>query len=337
MLRIYYTPIHRAHHPPPGHHHPENPERVEKALQALRRAGLLKEAQLIEPRKAAIEELEAAHERHYIEAIRELSTAGGGWLDQDTYIAPGTWEAALRYVGAAIQALKQGDEKAVILLRPPGHHAGREGPAMGAPTLGFCIFNAAATATLNTDPDNTLILDIDVHHGNGTQEILYDKPTPHIDIHQHPATLYPGTGWPDQTGEGEGKGTKHNIILPPGCGDDCYDWAIKTIEDIIQEYKPYTIIIDAGLDAYRGDGLADLRATTNTYHKIGRITTRHAHKTIIILEGGYTKGLTRALPALIAGILGKPNPHPEKPTKTPKHILQTLTKINKTSGGPAGI
>ncbi|NPA05276.1 MAG: histone deacetylase family protein [Crenarchaeota archaeon] len=325
-ITIYHSDIHRQHHPPPGIHHPENPERITKALQGLRKAGILEEAETKKPQPAKPDQLEASHTRQYIEAVRILSESGGGWLDQDTYVAPGTWTAALHYVGATLQAIRS-NKHALILLRPPGHHAGVEGRAMGAPTLGFCIFNATATAA--QEKNNTLILDIDVHHGNGTQEILYTKPIPHIDIHQHPATLYPGTGWPWQTGMGEGKGTKHNIILPPGCGDDCYQEALKHVEKLLEEYKPHTILIDTGLDAYRGDGLADLRATTNTYHTIGRLAAKHAKQVILVLEGGYTIGLKRALPALIAGLLGKPNPYPEKPTRTHKDTIQEMKRINK--------
>ena len=318
MVRLYYGEVFYKHRP--SGYHPENPGRLRIAYESLERHGLHEKLEIVEPLFAREEDVFRVHSCWYVERVRTLSMAGGGLLDPDTYVSEGTWEAALAYVGSAIDGASR-DEVSVVLGRPPGHHAGRDGAAMEAPTLGFCIFNGSAAAALRLADEGykVLVLDFDVHHGNGTQEILYrEARVYHVDLHQDPSTLYPGTGWPWQTGDGDARGTKLNIVMPLGCGDNCYDYALDEIIDILDRlgFKPNAIVFDAGFDAYMDDGLASMRATSNTYYKIAaRIMDEYKPSRVVaVLEGGYSVGLEHGLPAFVAGLLGLDDPVQDTPT-----------------------
>ncbi|MEM4475502.1 MAG: hypothetical protein QW405_03725, partial [Fervidicoccaceae archaeon] len=188
----------------PRSDHPENPKRAEVALEALRRRGLVGE--VVEPLVADEEDLLEIHDRDYVELVRLLSNAAPSHIDEDTYVSSDTYFVAAAAFGssalAAELSLKRG-EPVIALVRPPGHHAGRRGRAMGAPSQGFCVFNNAAAACARLlEHGDVAVIDFDAHHGNGTQEIFYSDPRVlHVDLHQHPDTLYPGTGYPHEVGE----------------------------------------------------------------------------------------------------------------------------------------
>ena len=328
MLRLYHGEVFYKHRP--KGYHPENPERLRLAYDSLKRYGLLDMLEVVEPPLAGEEDVLRIHSPWYVDRVRDLSMAGGGVLDPDTYVSEDTWEAALAYVGSAIDGASR-DGVSIVLGRPPGHHAGRDGVAMEAPTLGFCIFNGSAAAALRLADEGfrALVLDFDVHHGNGTQEILYrEARVYHVDLHQDPSTLYPGTGWPWQTGDGSARGTKLNLVAPPGCGDDCYDYMLDKVIDILDRlgFKPNAIVFDAGFDAYVDDGLASMRATSNTYYNIAvRVVSEYKpSRVVVVLEGGYSAGLERGLPAFIAGLLGLDNPVEDKPTISHPDRLRML-------------
>ncbi len=311
---IVYSKVFEDHHRP-WHPHPENPARARRALKGILRYGLRNRVEWYKPIKADKNDLYKVHVKGYVDYIIDLHSKAPAEIDPDTYISPDSMEAILYSYGTAMEyAYKAYMDKKMYfaIIRPPGHHVGREGKAMGAPTQGFCIFNniaAAAYRLLEEGVDHIAIIDFDAHHGNGTQEIFYkDDRVLHIDIHQDPWSLYPNTGFPDQIGEGRGRGYSINLLLPPMAGDDCVKPLIDLINSLLEQYSPEMILVSAGFDGYDGDGYTELRLTSNTYYRIGSLLRELGKPVLAVLEGGYTVGLERGLPAFIAGLLGIPDP-----------------------------
>jgi len=326
-------------HEPPRGRHVEGPWRLAKAYRGLAGSGLLAwlEERPAPPPARARRELLRVHSAGYIKLVERLAERGGGYIDPDTYVGPHTPAAAFAAAAAvldAVERLRTGQGAAFVLARPPGHHAGREGAAMGAPTLGFCIFNVSALAALRAADMGlrVLVLDFDLHHGNGTQEILYSDPRiVHLDLHQDPATIYPGTGWPWQTGEGEAQGTKLNVVVPPFSGDDVYTYLFDNALDLALDAlggTPDLVVVDAGFDAYRGDGLGLLELSTGAYTAIAARLRRLTRRVLVVLEGGYSSGLEKAFPAFTAAVLGAAAaaPSDEEETVSPRRAWEDAEK-----------
>ncbi|WP_126451119.1 histone deacetylase family protein [Sulfodiicoccus acidiphilus] len=297
-MKVVYSSIY-SKHDPPHFPHIENSTRLELALDALG------EVEVLSPEGAG-DPLEV-HDGTYVEMVRRASEAEEQ-IDIDTYTNRFTYESALMALGGAFTAYKV---EGIALVRPPGHHAGRYGRAMGAPTQGFCIFNNIAYAASKAE-GRVAIIDFDVHHGNGTQEIFYlDPKVLHIDLHQDPSTIYPGTGFPFETGDGEGKGTKVNILFPPGGGDDLVLEVIPFIQSLLDQFKPDVVGFSAGFDGFSGDGLASLEFTEASFEALGGL--REKRRWFAVLEGGYSVGLRRGLPAFVRGVERKPEePRPKE-------------------------
>lgn len=302
---VFYSEEFRYHSPKP-YSHPESPERLDWALEGVRLAGW----RLREPGPGDVSVFLRVHTREYYEAV--MRAAGLGevvWLDPDTYVSPGTLRSLRALAGAVEEAVEiavRGEGPVAVLGRPPGHHAGRSGRGLGAPTLGFCIFNASAlTAKTLSEKGRTAVLDFDAHHGNGTQDILWAEPVLHVDIHQDPSTIYPGTGFPSQTGA-PGYPVKANICVPPGSGDDIYEDASRLALSIIEDYDPDYLVVSAGFDAYKGDThFTELQATSATFNLLGLLLSPYSERLVIILEGGYSVGLRDGLASLLYGLSGK--------------------------------
>jgi acetoin utilization deacetylase AcuC-like enzyme len=261
--------------------------------------------------EASIEDVLEVHTREYIEFLREESKRGG-IIDMDTNIPVGVFEKALLAAGGAIRGAKaviEGEvENAFAMVRPPGHHAK---PHIGA---GFCYINNIAVMVkwlLRRGLKRILILDWDAHHGDGTQEVFYtDNRILFISTHQIP--LYPGTGYPQECGAGEGLGYTVNIPMPPGTGDEGYMMAIEeVIEPLTLEFEPEFIAISAGLDAHFTDQLTGLALTAMGYAEMFKWCVGIAEeicdgRIIAILEGGYS--VEAALPytnlAIISAMAG---------------------------------
>ncbi|CAB50063.1 histone deacetylase family protein [Pyrococcus abyssi] len=297
---IYYSRKFLLHKP--DNYHPENPGRLWLVLTAIRELGL--ENHVLEPSPIGEELIYRIHEREYVEKIRELSRRGGGYLDADTYVSPRTWEAAILALGASrlatLSALRYGGMN-LALVRPPGHHAGRRGKALGAPTLGFCIFNNSAMAALTSKEETgkALVIDFDAHHGNGTQEIFWDDAdVVHIDLHER--DIYPGSGDVGEIGGINAKGSKINLPMPHYSedGDYIYAWE-EVVIPIVEEVKPKVVIVSAGFDGFKGDGLTTLKLTEVFYSYAG--ATLRKYPLAVILEGGYSSGLKKGFPAFIRG------------------------------------
>jgi acetoin utilization deacetylase AcuC-like enzyme len=248
-----------------GSWHIESPQRVRKAYEILKERGY----EFITPEPAREGDLLKVHDQEYIELLKR-----GAIEDPDTPAYENIYEYARLSAGAAILAA---EIQGFSLMRPPGHHAGRYGIALGAYTKGFCYINNIAVAVKHLDKP-TLILDIDGHHGNGTQEIFHGDPkVVYVSLHRHPH--YPGTG-------AYSEANCLNFPLPADCGEAVY---LKTLEEALRKVdmqKIEVIAVSAGFDAYAGD-LASLGLTEKTYKRIGEILASFEKPTFFVLEGGY--------------------------------------------------
>lgn len=265
-----------------GPYHPENPGRVRRAYEILKGLGY----EFAEPRPASEEDLLRVHSRRYVELIRS-----GSFFDPDTPAYPNIYEYARLAAGGAVKAAEL---EGFSLLRPPGHHAGRDGLALGAPTLGFCYFNNMAVAVRKLGL-RTLIVDIDGHHGNGTQEIFMGDPKVRF-LSLHRRGIYPGTGW---------ESGPNFVNLPlDEVGDEGYlRWLEKGLRKVGAE-DCEVIGISAGFDSHAGD-LSSLGLTTEGFRRIGEKLAEYGKPVFGVLEGGYVgENLARDLHALIEGLEG---------------------------------
>lgn len=336
-IRIVYDEAHKLHSDPSGRH-PESPWRLETALSALKESpvwGLIEIQGLPEPEDRL---LNLIHSDHYIELIRRESAKGFHYIDSDTYVTEHTFKVSAAYVTAAYKAALESLERRemrVIMPRPGGHHAGRSGWAMGAPTLGFCIFNyAAAAARAFLDSGlKVLMIDFDAHHGNGTQDIFWEEPRVlHIDIHEE--DIYPGTGNIDDIGGGGAEGTKVNVPLPAFSGDPQYLWILdNVVNPLIEAFKPEAIVVSAGFDAYEGDPLTMLRASEESYEAIASTLREQWNggrlKALITnLEGGYGEGLRKGFKAYMETLAGsRLYARRGEPKRPPERIVRELSRI----------
>ncbi|MFN0060287.1 MAG: histone deacetylase [Planctomycetota bacterium] len=273
--------------------HPECRERLGNTIALLTANGILE--RLIAHRVLpAGERLELVHPRSYVKHVRSFDTAGPGMLDSDTYCCPGSFRAADEAAGALLglvaEICKGTIHRGMALMRPPGHHA------LADAAMGFCIFaNAAIAARYAREAcgaDRVLIVDWDVHHGNGTQAIFYEDPSiAYFSTHQFP--YYPGTGAADEIGAGAGKGATFNAPLPAGVGDRGF---LQIYERLFvpyaERFKPDLILVSAGFDAHWRDPLAQERMTLNGFAELTRLMIALADRIcggrlLIALEGGY--------------------------------------------------
>ena len=244
---VVFTPKYLDHKT--GFGHSETPARLRVIVRELNKSGLLEtgKCSLVEPEPASVEDVELVHESDYVQLVQRVCASGGGLLDLgDTVVSSESFEVALLSVGGAMKAvdlvMAGKFRNAFALVRPPGHHAG------SYYALGFCIFNntaiAAAHLLRNFNLDRILILDVDAHHGNGTQEVFYDSDKVlYISLHQDPSE-FPGTGFTDEVGEGKGLGYTVNVPFPFRINDQIYFKAFNQIVvPIIQQYKPQFILV----------------------------------------------------------------------------------------------
>ncbi|WP_010480090.1 histone deacetylase family protein [Thermococcus zilligii] len=297
---VLYSQVFLEHRP--KNYHPENPGRLERAVESLRKAGLWRP---VEPEPVPEEELLRVHSEDYVKLVKSLGERFT-YIDPDTYVSPGTFKAALTAFGASRTAVELALEKEglyLALVRPPGHHAGESGRAFNAPTLGFCIFNNAAYAAKVAEEEvrKVLVIDFDAHHGNGTQEILWnDERAVHVDLHER--DIYPMSGYEHEVGGKGAEGTKINIPMPHYAGDDDYIYAWEEIVlPVMAQLRPRLIIISAGFDGFLGESLTTLRLSEAFFAYAGSTLSRYP--LAVILEGGYSIGLEKGLPAFIRGYL----------------------------------
>ncbi|RLG84347.1 MAG: histone deacetylase family protein [Thermoprotei archaeon] len=344
FVGIVYGDIFATGHKP-WHPHPENPGRVRRILKSIIRYGLKNKVKWFRPVKAEKQDLYSIHAKGYVDYIEKLSQKAPAEVDPDTYVSKDSFETSLYAFGSSIYyGVKAIEDKAIyfVISRPPGHHVGKGGKALNAPAQGFCLFNnvaGAAKRLIDMGVEGILILDFDAHHGNGTQEIFYDTPKAlFISIHQEPKTLFPyNSGYPEEIGAGKGEGYNINFPLPPLSGDDCYNVILETIDKIAESYDPEIVLVSAGFDGYKADGLTELFASANTFYRIGSWIRSLGKPSLIVLEGGYGAGLERGFAGFLSGLIGIDNPVKENETKTlskvygnaMKYVNKTISLINK--------
>jgi acetoin utilization deacetylase AcuC-like enzyme len=310
--------------------HPENADRIraiEKALDETGWRGL----EVVEAPAASPEQIERVHSAAHVEAIRSFSERGGGMIDLDTVASERSYEAALRAAGGAAHAVDRllaGEAGfAFCGLRPPGHHAERDR------AMGFCLFNNVAVAVAHALAEHGLrramVVDWDVHHGNGTQEIFYASSSVlFASIHQSP--LYPGTGDAGEQGSGEGEGYTVNLPVPPGAGPDEFLSLIQTVlVPIARGYEPQLLAVSAGYDAHRDDPLAECMLDEASYADMAASLRALAAELevplLVCLEGGYAlSALAASVSATIAALSdsGVPRTAPAEPASGYRSRLQ---------------
>ncbi len=310
-----------------GPRHPERPQRLIAIAEALKASGVWDQATHLTPREATEEELALCHTPEHITQVRE-ACASGRFLDPDTRACRESWEAARLAVGAgltAADALVSGSVKrAFCLVRPPGHHAESQR------SMGFCLFNNIAIAARYLQRRHGVkriaIVDFDVHHGNGTQEIFYHEGSVmYCSTHQYgpnplnPALpFYPGTGSEDEMGRDDGAYTTINVPMPPETGSDMFTWAYQEhIAPKLDQFKPEMLLISAGFDAHRDDPLASLNLSAEDFGALTGLLVDIANRNcqgrvLSLLEGGYhlqalAASATAHAKALAASASGSPS------------------------------
>ena len=294
--------------------HPERADRlvaIERELSARDWLG----CERAESKPVSVAALKAVHPPAYIEAIRRFSESGGGALAVDTVLSAGSWEAALHAAGGAVDLVDRlaagSSPTGMSLHRPPGHHAER------ARGMGFCLFNNVAVAARHAIDrhglERVLILDWDVHHGNGTNDIFHStSQVLYASIHQSP--LYPGTGPAADVGDGEGRGYTLNLPVPPGSGDACFCSLVEhVVAPVARAYAPGLLLVSAGYDAHAEDPLAECEVTDAGYAAMTASVRRLAEELAVplgvVLEGGYALGaLSRGVAETVAVLAAGESP-----------------------------
>ncbi len=321
-----YHPLY-LEHKFPGH--PERPARLQSAMELLQAEQVLARLAALEPTFATEDEIEWVHSQGHRQRVQQVAARGGGHLDPDTYVNRRSYDIALLAAGGvneAVRAVLRGDaDNGFCLVRPPGHHATPDR------SMGFCLFNnvaiGARVAQKEFGLERVMIVDFDVHHGNGTQQIFErDASVLYFSTHQYP--YYPGTGHWRETGQREGQGTTVNVPLPAGVGDAGFEKVFREILwPVAQRFRPQLLLVSAGFDAHWNDPLAFMLLSLTGYARLARELCQIAQavcngRIVFVLEGGYhldvlAHGVLNAFYALIgdettSDPLG-PSPTPEEP------------------------
>ncbi|MDX1945545.1 MAG: histone deacetylase [Pirellulaceae bacterium] len=308
MTLLYANPLFLEHITGP---HPEKPLRLSTIERQLAETGLAARCTPATWNPATVEQVARVHRPEYIESVRKFAAGGGGRIEADTVVSERSFDAAMLAAGAACDATRRvlagEDKSALCLVRPPGHHALRDA------AMGFCLFGnvavAAKAALAEHGLDRVLIVDWDVHHGNGTQALFWeDGQVAFFSIHRWP--FYPGTGDASETGSGRGLGQIANVPVEYGTPLDQYHARFeRSLADLAAKTKPQLVIVSAGFDAHREDPIGSLQLETEDFARLTRtvqaIADEHAGGRIVsVLEGGYNpKRLAESVGVHLAELL----------------------------------
>jgi acetoin utilization deacetylase AcuC-like enzyme len=300
-----------------GRHHPEQPARVTAVMAGIDDLRLGDEMVVVPPSPAPITDLARVHSATYLDELELFCRRGGGQLDPDTFARPDSWDAARRAAGAGLAGVQELRRRsggvAFVAARPPGHHAGRGG------AMGFCLLNnvAVAAGALVAAGDRVLIVDWDVHHGNGTQSIFWDDPNVlYVSTHQWP--LFPGTGRAIEVGGPGALGLTVNVPLPVGATGDVVRLALQHVAGpTIEAFAPDWVLVSCGFDAHRADPLGSLSLSAGDFAALAILVQGYAPvpgRLAFFLEGGYDLAALRAsVSATLAAVQGDSG-HPEAMT-----------------------
>ena len=294
-----------------GPRHPERQARVLAVMDGVAALGR-EEIEVVTPdvEEAPLDALARVHAPSYLAQLEKFCAEGGGHIDADTYARADSWAAARRAAGAGLVALdeldRRGEGVAFVPVRPPGHHA------LADRAMGFCLLNnvAVAAASRAVRGERVLIVDWDVHHGNGTQAIFWDDPDVlYVSTHQHP--LYPGTGRPDEVGGRGAAALTVNLPVPPGATGDVLRHALDVVaRPTIEEFAPDWVLVSCGFDAHRDDPLSNLDLQSGDFAELARVVADFAPapgRVALFLEGGYDLDALRAsVEATLRALVGRP-------------------------------